>query len=248
MPRALAARMTPQASPVVQWAIPGLAVLVVALVAIAARAYGDQRQARRFALAAASWLGLTGWLGLSGVFADFDARPPRLLLLLVPTLGLPFVLAFSRLGGALSQAPITLLVGFQAFRLPLELVMHRAAVEGTMPPQMTYTGSNFDIISGSAALLVAVAAATVGAPRWLLLAWNALGSTLLVVILVVAVLSLPVFQAFGSTPDRINTWIAYFPYVWLPAGLVSAALLGHLLLWRRLLSRGMRGRDLAPVS
>ena len=132
--------------------------------------------------------------------------------------------------------------------MPLELVMHQAAREGTMPAQMTYTGGNFDIVSGVSAILVAALAARGLAPRWLLVAWNALGSVLLVTILVIAVVSLPTFAAFGSDPARLNTWVAYFPFVWLPAGLVSAAVLGHVLLWRRLWSRGMRGRALRPLS
>lgn len=117
-----------------------------------------------------------------------------------------------------------------------------------MPMQMTYTGSNFDIVSGVTALLVGALAAYELAPRWLLLAWNVLGSGLLVVILVIAVASLPRFALYGSEPVRLNTWIAYFPFVWLPAGLVSAAVLGHVLLWRRLWSHGMRGRALRPLS
>ena len=105
-----------------------------------------------------------------------------------------------------------------------------------MPAQMTYTGNNLDIVTGTSALVVAALAAWDLAPRWLLLAWNALGSLLLVAILVIAVASLPAFAAYGSEPVRLNTWIAYFPFVWLPAGLVSAAVLGHVLLWRRLWS------------
>jgi hypothetical protein len=143
--------------------------------------------------------------------------------------------------------PVALLVGAQAFRLPLELVMHQAALEGTMPPQMTYSGSNFDIVTGATALLVGGMAARGRAPRWLLLVWNGLGSLLLANILLIAVASLPAVAAFGREPERLNTWVAYFPYVWLPAGLVSTALLGHVLLWRRLLSRGMRARALYPL-
>jgi hypothetical protein len=80
-----------------------------------------------------------------------------------------------------------------------------------------------------------------------LLAWNALGTVLLVTILVIAVASLPTFGLFGRKPEQLNTWVAYFPYVWLPAGLVSGAVLGHVLLWRRLLTHGMRGRALAQL-
>jgi len=117
-----------------------------------------------------------------------------------------------------------------------------------MPPQMTYTGWNFDITTGIGALLVARLVARGRAPRWLVLAWNAWGTLMLVTIVSIAIASLPTFAAFGREPARLNTWVAYFPFVWLPAGLVSAAVLGHVLLWRRLLSYGMRGRDFADQS
>jgi hypothetical protein len=237
----------PNASLFVRLAIPGLALIVVACVGVAIRIFAGGRSAGRFALAAGAWLALTAALALSGFLSDFDAKPPHMLVMLVPTLALPCLLAFSRIGTTLaSSMPVALLVGFQSFRLPLELVMHRAAAEGTMPLQMTYTGSNFDILTGVSALVVGAVAAHGWAPRWLLLTWNALGTGLLFAILAIAVASLPTFRAFGNEPGRINTWIAYFPFVWLPAGLVSAALLGHLLLWRRLLSGGIRARALAP--
>lgn len=117
-----------------------------------------------------------------------------------------------------------------------------------MPPQMTYTGSNFDIVTGLSAAAVAGLCAWERAPRWLLVAWNALGSALLVTILAIALASMPMFRAFGGEPERVNTWVAFFPFVWLPAGPVTVALLGHLLLWRRLLSHGMRGRALSALS
>jgi hypothetical protein len=76
-----------------------------------------------------------------------------------------------------------------------------------------------------------------------------LGSLQLLAIIAIAMASLPRFHVFGSEPQHLNTWVAYFPFVWLPAGLVSAALLGHLLLWRRLLSEagGAARRDTAPA-
>jgi hypothetical protein len=239
--------MTPHASALVQIGIPALALGVLSLVALAIARTSGRRGALLFALAAVAWLAFTAALASSGFLTNFASRPPRMLLLLLPTLALPLALGFSRTGTALAEAQVALLVLFHAFRLPLELVMHQAALEGTMPLQMTYTGCNFDIVSGATALLVGGLAAWGRAPRALLLAWNALGSLLLATIVAIAVASLPAFAAFGQEPARLNTWIAYFPYVWLPAGLVSAALLGHVLLWRRLLSRGMRGRALSAL-
>ena len=71
-------------------------------------------------------------------------------------------------------------------------------------------------------------------PLWLVALWNALGFGLLVAIGAIAVAAMPLFAAFG--PDQINLWVAYFTFVWLPVVMVWAALLGHILVFRRLLS------------
>jgi hypothetical protein len=239
--------MTPHASTLVAVGIPGLALLVVALVGVAVRRTAGKRHAVAFGLVAFTWLALTAVLGWSGFFAQ-NGAPPRVLFLLLPTILLPLLFGLSRTGTLLVNAPVWLLIAFHGFRLPLELIMHEAAAEGVMPPQMTFTGLNFDITTGATALLVAALSARGRAPRWLLLIWNAWGTLLLVTIVVIAVASLPAFAAFGHQSARLNTWVAYFPFVWLPAGLVSAAVLGHVLLWRRLLSYGMRGRASEPIS
>ena len=73
------------------------------------------------------------------------------------------------------------------------------------------------------------------AGRRLVLAWNILGLALLANIVVVAILSTPRFAMFG--PDRLNTFVTYPPFVWLPAILVLAALAGHLIIFRALSPR-----------
>lgn len=239
--------MTPHASPLVQFGLPGLALAVLALVVLGVQRASGTRASLRFGIAALAWLAFTGALGASGFLADFASRPPHLLVVFLPTLAGTVLLGLSRFGTDLSTLPLPALIAFHGFRFPLELVMHRAATDGTMPEQMTFTGSNFDIVTGITALLVAALAARDLAPRWLLLAWNALGTLLLITILVIAVASLPTFGLFGRKPEQLNAWVAYFPYVWLPAGLVSGAVLGHVLLWRRLLTHGMRGRALAHL-
>jgi hypothetical protein len=178
------------------------------------------------------WLGLTGGLAASGVLARFDVRPPPLAFLFAGTLALGIGLGVSRVGGRIAEGlPLHVLVLAQGFRLPLELVMHAAAVEGTMPSVMSYSGYNFDIVTGGSALLVGMLLKR-GAPLTLAFAWNALGVVLLSVIIVIAFMSSPIVRAFGD--DQLNTWVAYVPFVWLPTILVAAAIAGHIVVWRRL--------------
>lgn len=216
----------------------GLVALIftVSLVVAAALGFGWMRASktgkRRGFLVVAAWLAVWGALGASGVLARWE-KPPPMFLALVATFAAVVLAARSRIGERFAQGlPVAAIIGFQAFRLPLELVMHRAATEGTMPAQMTYTGANFDIVTGATAIVVAALAHRGLAPRWLLVSWGVLSSTLLVTIAGIATVSTPTFALFG--PERLNTWVAWFPFAYLPGFLVPAALFGQIVLFRRL--------------
>jgi hypothetical protein len=105
-------------------------------------------------------------------------------------------------------------------------------VEGVMPVQMSYSGFNYDIVTGITAGVLGAWLSRRRAPRWIVIAWNLLGFALLVNVVTIAIVSTPVFRWFGD--DRLNVFVTYPPFVWLPAILVPAALMGHILVWRRL--------------
>jgi hypothetical protein len=200
-----------------------LAILLVVMFAIAQKSWA-------VLITGAAWLLLTAVLARTGVLADFSSSPPRITLLLFPAILFAVFLGFSKFGTRLSLMPLTFLIGFQAFRIPVELLIHRAVREGIAPPQMTWTGLNLDILSGVSALLLFSFARRI--PRWGILTWNTLALALLLWIVGVAVLSFPgAFQRLK--PD--NVWVAYFPFIWLPTVAVTSALLGHVALFRRLL-------------
>ncbi len=174
-------------------------------------------------------------LASSGVLREWDRRPPPLLpAVAVPSL-LALVTALSHVGGRVAASTsFAAIIGIQSFRFPLELLMHHAASTGLMPVQMSYSGRNFDIVTGILAIPVALMAMRPGPSRVVILAWNVVGTLLLVNILAISIASTPVFAAFG--PDHLNTWVADAPYVFLPTVLVPAAVLGHALTWRKLVA------------
>jgi len=182
-----------------------------------------------------AWIVLTGAMAALGLLS-FEGTPPTMMLALGTGFALTLTLAFSDLGRRIALAvPLIALVGFQAFRLPLELLMHRAYTDGIMPVQMSYSGLNFDIITGITALVLGIAMSTGRVPAGWVRAWNALGFLLLLTIIGIAMLSAPLpFRVFMNDPA--NVWITQFPFIWLPAVLVQAALLGHILVIRRLRS------------
>jgi hypothetical protein len=221
--------------------IPGIALALSALFVYATWRTGDGLPAsarlRRTVLAGvgvAIWLAAQAAAALSGWLARFDQRPPPMVIWFASMIVMTLALGWSGFGRRFAdKLPFAALIGFQAFRLPLELVMHRAAVAGIMPNVMTFTGYNFDIVTGATALPLALLAWRRPLPRWLLLVWNATGQILLIVVAAVAFAASPVFRAFGD--DQLNVWVTQFPYVWI-AVMVAAALFGHIVTVRKLLA------------
>ncbi len=219
-----------------------LPVLLVAMLAWGAfhawrRAGATSDSARRAAAmtvgGASAWMAATWAVAASGALRQWERNPPPFGFLVVSIIAMAFVIAFSRFGARIAAGvPLWALVCVQAFRLPLELAMHGMYTRGIMPPQMTYTGLNFDIVTGVLAIPVAVLLASGRAGRGIVAAWNTLGLALLINVVTVAILGTPRFRYFGQ--DNLNVWVTYPPFVWLPAVMVLAALAGHLLIFRAL--------------
>ena len=230
--------------------IPGIALALAVLFVVATWRTGEglapAARRRRTILAGggmAIWLAAQAAAALSGWLAHFDQRPPPIVIWFASMLVMTLALAWSPFGRRFAdKLPFVALIGFQAFRLPLELVMHRAAVAGIMPNVMSFTGYNFDIITGVTALPVAWLAWRGSAPRWLLVLWNLTGQVLLLIVATVALVASPIFRAFGD--GQLNVWVTEFPYVWI-AVMVAAALFGHVVTLRKLLAER---RDRAPAA
>jgi hypothetical protein len=224
---------------IVRLGIPAIALALSALFVAATWWTGEgmapAARLRRTLLAGAGvtiWLAVQAAMALSGWLGRFDSRPPPIMIWFMSMIVMTLALAWSGFGRRFAdKLPLVALIGFQAFRLPLELVMHRAAVAGLMPNVMTFTGYNFDIVTGATALPLALLAWRRPLPRWLILLWNATGQILLIVIAGVAFAATPVFRAFGD--DQVNVWVTQFPYVWI-AVMVAAALFGHVVTLRKL--------------
>ena len=72
---------------------------------------------------------------------------------LVVAIVLTCVLALGSFGNTLAQGlPLWALVGYQGFRVVVELMLHRAYEQGVIGVQMTWSGRNFDVLSGASAL------------------------------------------------------------------------------------------------
>ena len=176
-----------------------------------------------FWLVAIAALVASGWL---------EAAPGRLLALGAVAMGGSTLLGLSPLGGWLASAcPIPLLLAFQGFRLPLELVLHSWVHQGVIPETMTWTGANWDVFSGVAALVLAPLSQRSKAAAW---AGNIIGFVLLLNVVRVAILSAPV--PFGWRDLTQKLLLPYhLPYALVIPVCVGGALAGHVILTRALL-------------
>jgi hypothetical protein len=185
------------------------------------------------------YLAVPAVLASAGMLDRYAPLPtPGFILFGLLTLG-TVLLALSPFGARLATGiPLAALVGYQAFRVPLEWALHQLYSQGVIPVQMTYSGRNFDVVTGLLAALLAVLLWSGRRPLRTVLAWNLLGLVLLANIVAIALLSMPVpFRQFMNDPA--NLLPGTFPFVWLPTFLVQAALFGHLLVFRAL--RSTRG-------
>lgn len=182
----------------------------------------------------AAWMAYSGLAAGMGMFLDPESIPPPLFRLMGPGLLLVFLAAFSGFGKRLAKhLGYAALIGFHAFRLPLEGLLWWFHKQGRLPVQMTFEGRNLDIITGISAIVMAVLVGMGIASRRAIMIWNLAGFILLMNIMTVAILSIPgPMRRFHNEPA--NTLVLHFPYVWIPAVFVLAAFLGHLLILRKL--------------
>lgn len=230
---------TPWIEPSLGSTVAFVGVLVFVVVCfVAAAAWSSEGRARGAVFAV---LGASVWVAVTGAYVHLGgtrAGAPGLMgFFLTGNLG-AIALAFSPLGTRMvERLPLVALVAFQAFRLPLELVLHGWGERGTMPVQMTFAGHNFDILTGVVALTVGAYALITrrDVPRAMALAFNALGSALLLVVVAIVLLSSPIpIKAYDGPPILVAL---HLPYAWIVPVCVAGALFAHVLLWRALFGR-----------
>lgn len=190
---------------------------------------GPLRRTMLAAVGMAVWLGALCFIVESGWLRG-DQR--RLLFFAAGMNVICLAVGLSPVGRWLSLLSLPALVAFQGFRLPLELVLHSWVAQGVIPETMTWSGRNWDIISGVLALVAAPLCR-----RSIVWAWiaNAVGLVLLVNVMRVAVLSSPVSFGWPVTPKL--ELIYHLPYALIIPVCVGGALIGHIALTRALLAK-----------
>lgn len=190
-----------------------------------------------FLLLACIWIILQSVLGLNGVYDDPEFMPPKLLLFgLLPTLIIIVVVFATAKGKAfINDINLKTMTYFHSIRIPVEIVLTLLFMEGLVSRYMTWEGTNFDILSGASAAIVAFIAFRQQPPKTkLLIGWNLVALLLLLNVVITAVFAIPSpFQQLAF--DQPNVAVFYFPFNLLPTFVVPLVLFAHLVALRRLL-------------
>jgi hypothetical protein len=180
-------------------------------------------------------IGILGWIiflsvfASMGVFAQFDQFPPRLpMVLFAASLTIVFLITRPVTKKLAMAVPLHWPLILQGFRVPLEFILWSLFINDALPEQMTFSGYNYDIISGILGLMLGVGLLKGWVQsKAIVLIYNIIGLILLATIIIIALLSIPTpFRYFMNEPS--NVIVAFVPYVWLPGVYVLTAFFLHL--------------------
>lgn len=213
-----------------------ITILFVATVILTIVWFYAATKSKKFLLFAIGWVCLQSFLGLSGIYQDAEAMPPRLILFgVAPTIAMILVTFLTKSGRAfIDLIDLKTITWFHSIRIPVEIVLALLFHQGFVSVLMTFEGTNFDIFSGITAPIVAFLAFRAGKPnKKLLLGWNILCLILLLNVVITAVFAIPSpFQKLAF--DQPNVAVMYFPFNLLPTFVVPVVLFSHLVAFRHL--------------
>ncbi len=176
-------------------------------------------------------------IAYSGFYLLTDTIPPRFLLMVGPPL-LAIILILTTKNGKrfVSSFDLKTLTLLHTVRIPVELVLFSLFLQKLVPELMTFSGRNWDILSGISAVLIYLLVIKKNKINTsLALAWNFIGLGLLLNIVINAILSAPfAFQQFSF--EQPNIGVLMFPYNLLPAVIVPIVLFSHLISIKQLLA------------
>jgi len=175
------------------------------------------------------WLILHSILSFNDFYPVFDTLPPRLFSFVGVTLIVIIAMfATKRSRAFIAQMPITTLTYIHIIRVPVEIVLWWLFLRQLVPESMTFSGINYDIVSGITAPFAGVFLVDKKRQnRTGAIIWNILALGLLLTIVGLAISSSPYF-AEPSAGTIINMAIFYFPYSLLPLFVVPVVLFCHL--------------------
>lgn len=184
---------------------------------------------KTFLLIVSIWAIIQSVLGLSGIYQKTELPVPLIMPLgIMPTL-IAILACLTTSKGKLffTQLNLKILTYFHSIRIVVEILLAMLYQMGVMSIYITYHGTNFDLLSGLTAPLIAyfVFKENNKYPK-LLFGWNILALLLLLNVVITAIFAIPSpFQKLAF--EQPNIAILYFPFNLLPTVIVPLVLFAH---------------------
>jgi hypothetical protein len=175
------------------------------------------------------WIIFQCVLSIGAFYQNTDSLPPRLFVVgIVPPLVLMISFFLFFRASFIERLPLKLLTILHIVRIPVEMVLYWLFLGSLVPRAMTFAGWNYDIASGIFALIVyAFAFRGKNLNKGIIICFNLIGLSLLLVIVITAALSIPsAMQQIAF--EQPNKAVLLFPYSLLPTLVVPIVLFAHL--------------------
>ncbi|TRX57670.1 hypothetical protein FNH22_14760 [Fulvivirga sp. M361] len=207
---------------------------VVLMFSKVSKATGQERQRsiRNFLTGISIWSVYIVALSTTGVLNDFGLPPRMPLLVVIPA----FVIIFfstsrAQMKKMIHSTPKSFPVYIQSFRVIVELLIYGAFMEGVFPKAVTFEGTNFDILAGISAPVIAFLHHKNRLSDRGVFFWNILSLCILTVTVVTFITA---FYFSTHTPDIAFCKFFELPYILLPAMLLPYAVFYHVVSIRQL--------------
>jgi hypothetical protein len=176
----------------------------------------------------ALWLVYLGVLSYQEIL--FDASFPKFPLFLF----LPFFLFTMvfyvkfRNNEFIQSIPLHWTAFYQAFRVPVELILFGTFLTEIIPVDATFEGANFDILVGISGIFIGVLIYKTGMKYKLLLKiWNTLGIVMVLIVGVVIGVSMFKPEILGYSEIQLHPDFLTMPYLLIPGFLAPSAIFIH---------------------
>ena len=218
---------------------PWISGLFIAITVAAVLLLYWATRSKAFLIGVSIWVIVQGSLGLSGFYNETTSLPPRVFAFgVLPTVIAILVCLATTSGRAfMDRADLRKLTWLHTIRIPVEIVLFLLVERQLLSTYISVHGTNFDVLSGLSAPIIALFAFRNGIlSKPVLATWNVITLALLLNVVITAAFCIPSpIQQLAF--DQPNLAVLYFPMNLLPTVVVPIVLFAHVIAFRQLSKR-----------
>ncbi len=170
-------------------------------------------------------------MGESGFLTDLSFPPRYMLFVILPLfIFIGIFMKKNRKNNWTQTIPIAWLTFYQSFRIAIETIFVFTVAAGFLHKNVTIEGYNYDFVYACTALIMTlIVIRSKAIPKKVLLLWNYLGITVILIIILLFVTTLYLPDFFGPNTKIFSKEFGLYPYVLVPGFLMPSAVFIHVL-------------------